>query len=181
MGEALTVRNPPLRKTHRRSQKYYTMYTPNVAHLLLLLLPFYAIPSVVASKNALALLAAQKDTTLITALVKRDPELVRLYSTVQNATIVAAVDSSFTTIDPNSLIYSNRDSIRAILRNLVIEGVYPTKAISKKPIYANTKLVNPRFVFTSRGSAVAKLVEVAGKKTVDVGAGTRANITRGVS
>ena len=160
------------------------MLTPNLSSLfsfLLLLLPFYATVSAVASNNALALLAKQKDLTLITALVKRDPELVKLYSTVQNATIVAAVDSSFTSIDPNNLIYSNRDSVRAILQDIVITGLYPTNAITKRPIYANTKLTNPLYADTSRGSAVAKLVEIAGKKTVELGAGSRANITQGVS
>ena len=158
------------------------MLTPNVTRLLLLLLlPFYAIPSAVASLNALALLEKQSDLTLVTALVKRDPVLVKLYSTVQNATIVAAVDSSFTSIDPNNIIYSNRDSVRAIVQDIVIRGLHPTSAITTDPIYPSTYLSNPRYVFTSRGRAVAKLVEVAGKKTVDVGSGSRANITQGVS
>ena len=156
--------------------KDYTMLTPNVTRLLLLLLlPFYA-----TALNALELLKKQSDLTLITALVKRDPELVKLYSTVQNATVVAAVDSSFTSADPNNIIYSNRDSVRAILQDIVIRGLHPTREITTDPIYPSTYLSNPRLVFTSRGRAVAKLVEVAGQKTVDVGSGDRANITKGV-
>lgn len=155
------------------------MLTPNVVSLLLfLLLPHWA--SAAASSNALALLEAQSDLTLITALVKRDPELGKLYSTVKNATIVAAVDSSFPIMDPNSVRYSNRSSIRAILQNIVIRGLYPTSAIIKDPIYSSTFLTNPRYVDTSRGRATSKLVEINGKKTVDVGAGSRANITQGV-
>ena len=156
-----------------------TMLTPNVVPLLLfLLLPLWA--SAVAPSNALALLEAQSDLTLITALVKRDPELVKLYSTVKNATIVAAVDSSFPIMDPNSVRYSNRSLIRVILQDIVIRGVYPTSAITKNPIYPSTFSTNPRYVDISRGSVTSKLVELNGEKTVTLGAGSRANITQGV-
>ena len=157
------------------------MLLPNVAPLLLfLLLPFYATASAVASINALELIKSQNDLTLIAALVRRDPELVKLYSTVKNATIVAAVDSSFISIDPNNIIYSDRAAVRAILQDVIIRGLYPTSAITTDPIYPSTFLSNVRFVDTSRGRAASKLVEIDGKKTVDVGAGFRANITQGV-
>ena len=158
------------------------MLTPNVASLLpFLLLPLSFATSAVVFSNALALIEAQSDLTLIAALIRRDPELVKLYSTVKNATVVAAVDSSFSIIDPNNIIYSNKAAIRAILQDTVIRGLHPTSAITTDPIYPSTKLSDPRFVDTSRGRAVAKLVEIDGKKTVDVGAGKRANITIGVS
>ena len=157
------------------------MLFPNVASVILfLLLPFYATTSAVTYKNALALIEAQPDLTLIAALIKRDPVLVKLYSTAKNVTIVTAVDSSFTSTDPNNLIYSNRAAVRAVLQDIVIRGLHPTSGITKKPIYPSTELTDPRFVDTSRGRAVSKLVEINGKKTVDVGAGTRANITQGV-
>ena len=158
------------------------MLIPNITSLLVfLLLPLYVTTSAVASQNALALIEAQSDLTLIAALIRRDPELVKLYSTVKNATIVAATDSSFTSIDPNNLVYSNRAAVRAILQDNVIRGVVPTSGITTKPIYPSTKLTDARFVDTSRGRAVSKLVETDGKKTVDVGAGTRANIIQGVT
>ena len=158
------------------------MLIPHVASLFLfLLLPLYAITSAVVFPNALSLLEAQPDLSLITALVKRDPELVNLYLTVKNVTIVAAIDSSFTSIDPNNLIYSNRAAVRAILQDIVIRGIIPTSRITTTPIYPSTELSDARFVDTSRGRAASKLVEVDGKKTVDVGAGTRANITQGVT
>ena len=157
------------------------MLVPDVASLLLfLLLPLWATTSAVASQSALALIEAQPDLKLIAALIRRDQELVKLYSTVKNATIVAAVDSSFTSTDPNNLIYSNRAAVRAILQDIVIRGLHPTSAITTNPIYPSTELSDPRFVDTSRGRAASKLVEIDGKKTVDVGAGTRANIIRGV-
>ena len=157
------------------------MLIPNVASLFVsFLLPLYATTSAAASQNALGLIEAQPDLTLITALIKRDPELVKLYSTVKNATIVAAIDSSFSSIDPNNILYSNRAALRAILQDIVIRGLYPTSRITKKPIYPSTELTDTRLVDTSRGRAVAKLVEIDGKKTVDVGAGSRANITQGV-
>ena len=158
------------------------MLVPSVVSLLLfLLLPFLATTSTVASSTALALIEAQSDLTLIAALIRRDPALVKLYSTVKNATIVAAVDSSFTSLDPNNIIYSNKEAVGAILQDIVISGLYPTRTIITKPIYASTKLVNPRFVDTSRGAATAKLVEVDGKETVNIGSGVSANITQGVN
>ena len=157
------------------------MLLPNAASIFaFLLLPFYATTSAVASQNALTLIEAQSDLTLIAALIKRDPVLVELYSTATDVTIVAAVDSSFTSTDPNNPIYSNRAAVRAILQDIVIRGLYPTSAITKNPIYPSTELTNPRFVDTSRGRAASKLVEINGKKTVDVGSGTRANIVQGV-
>lgn len=157
------------------------MLTTNFTSLLLLLLlPLYATTSAVAFDNALALIESQSDLTLIAALIRRDPELVKLFSTVKNATIVAAIDSGFTTIDPNNIIYSNRAPVRAVLQDTVIRGLHPTSAITKDPIYPSTFLSNPRFVDTSRGRAASKLVEVDGKKTVDIGSGTRANIIQGV-
>lgn len=158
------------------------MLIPNLASLLLfLLLPLYATTSAVAALNALTLIEAQPDLTLIAALIRRDPELVKLYSTVKNVTIVAAIDSSFTIIDPNNIAYSNRAAVRAILQDIVIRGVIPTSGITTEPIYPSTKLTDARFVDTSRGRAASKLVEVDGQKTVDVGAGIRANITQGVT
>ena len=157
------------------------MLLPKVASLLLfLLLPLYATTSAVTTRNALALIEAQTDLTLIAALVRRDPELVKLYSSVRNATIVAAIDSSFPSVDPNNIIYSNRAGVRAILQDVVIKGLHPTSAITKNPIYPSTFLSDPRFVDTSRGRAVSKLVEIDGNKTVDAGAGVRANIVQGV-
>ena len=156
------------------------MFNLNVVSLiLLLLLPFCATTSV-APRNALALIEAQPDLTLIAALIRRDPELVKLYSTAKDVTIVAAPDSTFTTTDPNNPIYADRAGVRAVLQDIVIKGLVPTSRITKIPIYFSTELTDPRFVDTSRGSAVAKFVEIAGKKTVDVGAGVRANITQGV-
>lgn len=156
------------------------MFIPNAVSLILLfLLPCYATTSV-AARNALALIEAQPDLTLIAALIRRDPELVKLYSTAKDVTIVAAVDSSFTTTDPNNLIFADRAGVRAVLQDIVIRSLVPTSRITKIPIYFSTELTDPRFVDTSRGSAVSKFVEVDGKKTVDVGAGVRANITQGV-
>ena len=157
------------------------MLCPRLVSLLLfLLLPLYATTSAVATRNALALIEAQSDLSLIAALVRRDPELVKIYSSVRNATIVVAVDSSFPSVDPNNIIYSNRAGVRAVLQNVVIRGLHPTSAITKNPIYPSTSLSNPRFVDTSRSRAVVKLVEIDGSTTVDAGAGVRANITQGV-
>ncbi|KAG7005398.1 hypothetical protein G7Y79_00020g049260 [Physcia stellaris] len=155
------------------------MFIPNAVSLILLLLLPLCTTTSVAPRNALALIEAQPDLTLIAALIKRDPELVKLYSTAKDVTIVAAPDSTFTTTDPNNVIYADRAGVRAILQDIVIKGLVPTSRITKKPIYFSTELTDPRFVDTSRGSAVAKFVEIAGKKTVDVGAGVRANITQG--
>ena len=157
------------------------MLTSNLASLLLLsLLPLYATTSAVVSHNALALIEAESDLTLIAALIRRDPVLVKLFSTVKNATIVAATDSGFGFTDPNNIIYSNPAALRAVLQDTVIRGLHPTDAITKNPIYPSTFLSNPRLVDTSRGRAASKLVEIDGKKTVDVGSGLRANITQGV-
>lgn len=159
------------------------MHIPNIPLILLfVLLPFcFATTSPEASSNnALALIESQSDLTLIASLIRRDPELVKLYSSVKDATVIVATDSSFPTTNTSAIVYSNRACIRAILQATVIEGQYPTGAITTDPVYANTKLSNPRFVDTSRGRAVAKLVEINGKKTVDIGVGNRANITLGV-
>ena len=157
------------------------MLTSNLASLLLLLLlPLYATTSAAVSHNALALIEAESDLTLIAALIRRDPVLVKLFSTVKNATIIAAVDSGFGFTDPNNIIYSNRAALRAVLQDTVIRGLHPTSAITENPIYPSTFLSDPRLVDTSRGRAASKLVEIDGKKTVDVGSGLRANITQGV-
>ena len=159
----------------------HTMLTPTLISLLLFfLLPLSATTSGVVSKNALAFIEAESDLTLIAALIRRDPVLVKLFSTVKDATIVAAVDSGFGFTDPNNIIYSNRAAVRAVLQDTIIRGLHPTSAITKNPIYPSTFLTNQRLLDTSRGRATAKLVEIDGKKTVDVGAGLRANITQGV-
>lgn len=143
--------------------------------------PFcHAIASSKSFDNALALIESQSDLTLFARLVRRDPELVKLYSSAKDVTIVAAVDSPFPDAETSAIIYSNKAYIRGVLQDTVIEGQYPTKAITTSPIYANTKLSNPRFVNTLRGRAVAKLIERDGKKTVDIGVGNSANITQGV-
>lgn len=157
------------------------MLTPNLTTLLpFFLLLLYATTSAVASNNALAFMEAESDLTLIAALIRRDPVLVKLFSTVKNATIVAAIDSGFQFTDPNNIIYSNRAAVRAVLQDTIIRGLHPTSAITENPIYPSTFLTNPRLLDTSRGRATSKLVEIDGKKTVDVGAGLRANITQGV-
>ena len=133
-----------------------------------------------ATNNALALIESQSDLTLVAGLIRRDPVLVQLYSSVTNATLVTAVDSSFPTTNTSALLYANREFLRAVLQGVVIEGQYPTTDITTDPIYANTMLRDPRYINTTRDHAVAKLVELDGKKTVDIGTGTRANITTGV-
>ncbi|KAL8791779.1 MAG: hypothetical protein Q9195_005655 [Heterodermia aff. obscurata] len=156
------------------------MQIPNLTFLLLvLLLQLYVTTSAVASRNALALIEAQPDLKLIGKLIRRDPELVKLYSTAKNATVVVAIDSSFPITDPNNIIYSNRAANRAALQDSVIRGLHPTSRITTKPIYPSTELTDARFVDTTRGRAASKLVEIDGRKNVDTGAGTRANITQG--
>lgn len=131
--------------------------------------------------SALALIEAQPDLTLVAGLIKKTPGFVEFYSTIKDVTIFVAPDDKFGDTDPNSVLYSNEEFIAAILKDIVVEGVYAAKDITTTPKYANTKLTNPRFVDTERGAAVAKLVEVDGKKTVKVGGNTTASVTEAVS
>ena len=75
-----------------------------VTHFLKMLFFVLALTSLVTSKlaaaaaaapNALTLLKQQKDVTIITRLIERDPLLTKLYTEATNVTIFDAVDSGF--------------------------------------------------------------------------------------
>lgn len=157
------------------------MLFPKIVPLLVFILLPLCYTTVSSNfSNALALIESQGDMTLIAQLIRRDPDLVELYSSVKNVTVVAAVDSSFSTINTSSPLFANTTFVRDNLQNIVIEGQYPTNTITTNPIYANTKMSDPFYANTSRGRAVAKLNEVDGKNRVELGTGTFANITQGV-
>lgn len=133
--------------------------------------------------TAIALLEQRSDLTIITSLVKRDPFLTHLYSTVTNVTILAAVDAGFEgfsdiTVGP----LNDRGLVRNILQYIILEGEYPTSAITTTATYAPTKLTNTSYVNVSSGKQSIRLVEEqgGGKKTVATGQGSVVDIKDGV-
>ncbi|KAL9045676.1 MAG: hypothetical protein Q9214_001319 [Letrouitia sp. 1 TL-2023] len=130
--------------------------------------------------NALALLEQQKDVTIITSLIKRDPVLTKLYKEVKDVTITTAVDSAFIGFkDINTPPFNDLGTVRAILQYIVLEGLYPTSSITTKAKYVSTKLTNSSYVNISRGKQVGRLVEENGKKTVTLGLDLTSNIIQG--
>ena len=156
---------------------------------LLSLLAAFVLPLCIAATktpappgSSLELIESQKDLTLVAGLIRNHPDLVALYSKVKNVTIFLPPDSTFTEKDPNSSLYTtNAESTKSILKAVIVEGLYPASAITTVPRYLNTKLTSPKYVDTSRGKAVAKLVETNGKKTVDIGVDTSSYVVIPVS
>ena len=115
--------------------------------------------------NGLAALESQNDLKILTGLIKKDPYLVNLYKTTKDVTIVAAIDSSFPIKDINDPLYS-RDFVRLIAVALLIEGIYPSSAVTTDPKYPSTKQDDPNYAKTSRGKVPARLQTKNGKDTV---------------
>lgn len=126
--------------------------------------------------NALALLEAQGDFTVITTLVRRDPDLTNLLQTAKDITFFAAPDSTFPPDIRDSPVFNNITFVNAIIKQLTLEGIHPTSDFTSRPQYFNSKLTDPDYVNLSRGAAVGRLVKLNGRNNFRVGEGTSANI-----
>ena len=136
----------------------------------------YAVSS--SYPNAFALIEAQSDLKIISTLIKRDSELVNLYQSVKDVTIFTAVDDSFPPQDRdlNAPPFTNKTFIRAVLNQIIIEGVHPTSSFTHQPKYYKSKLTDPDYVNLSSGAAVARLVKLNNKNTFLAGSGVSANV-----
>ena len=146
-----------------------------LAFLVCLLISFsHASPTVYP--NALALIEAQSDITIIATLIRRDPELVEFFQSVKDVTFFAALDSTFPVRDLNVPPFTNKTFVNAILKQLTLEGIHPTSDFISRPQYLNSKLTDSAFVNLSRGSAVGRLVKLNGKNNFRAAGGTSGNV-----
>ncbi|KAG8530497.1 uncharacterized protein KY384_005000 [Bacidia gigantensis] len=139
------------------------------------LLPFtYAAPA--SYPNALALIEDQSDLTIIRTLINRDSELISLYKTVKDVTIFAAPDDTFPARDLDVPPFTDKAFVRAVLQQIVVEGVHSTDDFTPKPVYYESKLTNSTYANLSLGAAVARLVKLNDKSNFLAGGGVSANV-----
>ncbi|KAL9595332.1 MAG: hypothetical protein Q9219_006509 [cf. Caloplaca sp. 3 TL-2023] len=126
--------------------------------------------------NALALINAQPDLTIIATLINRDPELINLYQSVKDVTIFTAPDDTFPNKDLNVPPFTDKPFARAVLRQIIVEGIHPTSEFTAKPKYYKSKLTDPDYVNLSLGAAVARLVRLNNQNNFLAGGGLSANV-----
>ncbi|KAL8867816.1 MAG: hypothetical protein Q9174_005415 [Haloplaca sp. 1 TL-2023] len=135
------------------------MLVPTILALLTCLLPS-SLCAPAPFPNALALIEAQDDLTLIATLINRQPDLVTLFSTVKNVTIFAAPDYTFPNRDLDVPPFTNTTFVNAVLRQVVLEGIHPTRDFQPQPQYFKSKLTDPEYVNLSGGAAVGRIVKL---------------------
>lgn len=143
--------------------------------LLTCLLPSFTLTQTLYP-NALSLLEAQGDCTVITTLVRRDPDLVNLLETAKGITFFAAPDDKFSSRNVDVAPFNNKTLVNSIIKQLTLEGLHPTSDFTSRPQYFNSKLTNADNVNLSRGTAVGRLVKLNGRNNFRVGEGTNANV-----
>ncbi|KAL8952255.1 MAG: hypothetical protein Q9222_001819 [Ikaeria aurantiellina] len=153
------------------------MLTANLLAFLICLLPSLSQTQSTVYPNALALLEAQGDVTIITTLVRRDPELVDLLSSAKNITFFAAPDYTFGAVDLNAPPFTNKTFANAVIKQLTLDGSHPTSDFTTQPQYFNSRLTDRAYVNLSRGAAVGRLVKFDdNRNNFRAGSGTNANV-----
>lgn len=135
--------------------------------------PAYTAPA--PYPNALALINDQPDLTIISTLIKRDNVLVDLYTNVRDVTIFAAPDNTFPSQNLDVPPFTDKVFVRAILQQIIAEGVHPT-TFTPKPKYYKSALTNPDFVNLSLGAASTRLVKLNGQNNFLAAGGLGANV-----
>ncbi|KAL8965158.1 MAG: hypothetical protein Q9183_003999 [Haloplaca sp. 2 TL-2023] len=151
------------------------MLIPTLLGLFACLLPL-SICAPAPFPNALALIEAQDDLIILATLINRQPDLVTFFSTVKNVTIFAAPDYTFPINNLDEPPFTNTTSINAILRQIVLEGIYPTSDFTSQPQYPKSKLIDPGYVNLSGGAAVGRIVKLKGTNDFRAAGGSSSHL-----